>query len=70
LSLPDAAQGATCDSAEPEAAIKAGLLFLCLVVRSLDRKGAGLTRSAVRWRPASTPFAITFPDRLAAAENL
>ena len=69
MSLPDAAQGATGDSAEQEAAIKAGLLFLRLVVRSLDPKGTGQTRWAMRWKPALNAFAIAFSNRMPAAET-
>ena len=42
---------------------------LYLVVRSLDPKGTGQTRWAVRWKPALNAFAITFSDRMPAAEN-
>lgn len=42
---------------------------LYLVVRSLDPKGTGQTRWAVRWKPALNAFAITFADRMPAAEN-
>ena len=42
---------------------------LYLVVRSLDPKGTGQTRWAVRWKPALNAFAITFADRVPAAEN-
>ena len=37
---------------------------LYLVVRSLDPKGTGQTRWAVRWKPALNAFAITFADRI------
>jgi putative transposase len=43
---------------------------LYLVVRSLDPKGTGQTRWAVRWKPALNAFAITFSDRMPAAEKL
>lgn len=43
---------------------------LYLVTRSLDPKGTGQTRWAVRWKPALNAFAITFADRMPAAENL
>ena len=42
---------------------------LYLVTRSLDPKGTGQTRWAVRWKPALNAFAITFADRMPAAEN-
>ncbi len=38
---------------------------LYLVVRSLDPKGTGQTRWAVRWKPALNAFS----DRMPAAEN-
>ncbi len=42
---------------------------LYLVVRSLDPKGTGQTRWAIRWKPALNAFAITLSDRMPAAEN-
>ena len=42
---------------------------LYLVVRSLDPKGTGQTRWVTRWKPALNAFAITFADRMPAAEN-
>jgi len=42
---------------------------LYLVNRSLDPKGTGQTRLAVRWKPALNLFAITFADRMPAAED-
>ena len=42
---------------------------LYLVVRSLDPKGTGQTRWATRWKPALNAFAITFADRMPAAED-
>jgi len=42
---------------------------LYLVVRSLDPKGTGQTRWAMRWKPALNAFAITFADRMPAAEE-
>ena len=42
---------------------------LYLVVRSLDPKGTGQTRWAVRWKSVLNAFAITFSDRMPAAEN-
>ena len=41
-----------------------------LVVRSLDPKGLGQARWVTRWKPALNAFAITFADRMPAAENL
>ena len=35
----------------------------------LDPKGTGQTRWAVRWKPALNAFAITFADRMPAAED-
>ena len=43
---------------------------LYLVVRSLDPKGLGQARWVTRWKPALNAFAITFADRMPAAENL
>ena len=48
---------------------QAALKCLYLVTRSLDPTGAGKTRWAVRWKPALNAFAITFSDRLPAAES-
>jgi putative transposase len=42
---------------------------LYLVTRALDPKGTGQTRWAVRWKPALNAFAITFADRMPAAED-
>jgi putative transposase len=42
---------------------------LYLVTRSLDPKGTGQTRWAVRWKPALNAFAVTFADRMPAAEE-
>ena len=42
---------------------------LYLVTRSLDPKGTGQTRWAMRWKPALNAFAITFADRMPAAED-
>ena len=42
---------------------------LYLVTRSLDPTGAGQTRWAMRWKPALNAFAITFADRMPAAES-
>jgi hypothetical protein len=38
-------------------------------MRSLDLKGSGQTRWAVPWKSALDAFAITFADRMPAAEN-
>jgi hypothetical protein len=48
---------------------QAAMKCLYLVTRSLDPKGTGQTRWAVRWKPALNAFAITFADRMPAAEN-
>lgn len=42
---------------------------LYLVTRSLDPKGTGQTRWVTRWKPALNAFAITFADRMPAAEE-
>ena len=42
---------------------------LYLVTRSLDPKGTGQTRWVTRWKPALNAFAITFADRMPAAED-
>ncbi|MDF2746118.1 MAG: transposase [Propionibacteriaceae bacterium] len=43
---------------------QAAMKCLYLVTRSLDPKGTGQTRWAVRWKPALNAFAITFEGRL------
>ena len=48
---------------------QAAMKCLYLVTRSLDPKGTGQTRWAVRWKPALNAFAITFADRMPAAED-
>jgi len=48
---------------------QAAMKTLYLVTRSLDPKGTGQTRWAMRWKPALNAFAITFADRMPAAEN-
>jgi transposase-like protein len=48
---------------------QSALKTLYLVTRSLDPKGTGQTRWAVRWKPALNAFAITFADRMPAAED-
>ncbi|WP_392469078.1 IS256 family transposase [Arsenicicoccus cauae] len=42
---------------------------LYLVTRSLDPKGTGQRRWVTRWKPALNAFAITFADRMPAAED-
>ena len=49
---------------------QAALKTLYLVIRGLDPKGTGQTRWTTRWKPALNAFAITFADRMPAAENL
>ena len=48
---------------------QAALNCLYLVTRSLDPKGTGQTRWTMRWKPALNAFAITFAERMPAAEN-
>ena len=48
---------------------QAALKVLYLVTRSLDPKGTGQTRWVTRWKPALNAFAITFADRMPAAED-
>lgn len=48
----------------------AALKTLYLVTRSLDPKGTGQARWVTRWKPALNAFAVTFADRMPAAENL
>ena len=48
---------------------QSALKTLYLVTRSLDPKGTGQTKWAVRWKPALNALAITFADRMPAAEN-
>jgi transposase-like protein len=49
---------------------QAALKTLYLVTRSLDPKGLGQARWVTRWKPALNAFAVTFADRMPAAENL
>ncbi len=49
---------------------QAALKTLYLVTRGLDPKGSGKARWAVRWKPALNACAVTFADRMPAAENL
>ena len=48
---------------------QAAMKTLYLVTRSLDPKGTGQTRWVTRWKPALNAFAITFADRMPAAED-
>lgn len=48
---------------------QSALKTLYLVTRAMDPKGTGQTRWAVRWKPALNAFAITFADRMPAAED-
>ncbi len=48
---------------------QAAMKTLYLVTRALDPKGTGQTRWAVRWKPAPNAFAVTFTDRMPAAET-
>jgi putative transposase len=49
---------------------QAVLKTLYLVTRSLDPKGLGQAPWATQWKPALNAFAVTFADRMPAAENL
>ena len=51
------------------AAEQAAMKTLYLVVRSLDPQGTGQTRWVTRWKSALNAFAITFADRVPAAED-
>lgn len=48
---------------------QAAMKSLYLTTRSLDPKGTGQTRWVTRWKPALNAFAITFADRMPAAED-
>ncbi|GAA1780169.1 hypothetical protein GCM10009811_01830 [Nostocoides veronense] len=48
----------------------AALKVLYLVTRGMDPKGTGQARWTIRWKPALNAFAVTFADRIPAAENL
>ena len=48
---------------------QAAMKCLYLVTRSLDPKGTGQTRWAMRWKPALNAFAITFADRMPTKNN-
>ena len=49
---------------------QAAMKTLYLVTRSLDPKGLGQARWVTRWKPALNAFAVTFKDRMPAAETL
>jgi transposase-like protein len=49
---------------------QAALKVLYLVTRGMDPKGTGQARWTMRWKPALNAFAVTFADRMPAAENL
>jgi len=49
---------------------QAALKALYLVTRGMDPKGTGQARWTMRWKPALNAFAVTFADRMPAAENL
>jgi putative transposase len=53
---------------------QAALKTLYLVTRSMDPKGTGQARWVTRWKPVlnafAVTFAVTFADRMPAAENL
>jgi putative transposase len=49
---------------------QAALKCLYLVTRGLDPTGTGHARWMTKWKPALTAFAVTFADRMPAAENL
>src|SRR3954454_9210073 len=49
---------------------QAALKTLYLVTRGLDPKGLGQARWITRWKPALNAFAVTYADRMPAAENL
>ena len=49
---------------------QAALKTLYLVTRSLDPKGTGQARWITRWKLALNALAITYADRMPAAENL
>jgi transposase-like protein len=48
---------------------QAALKCLYLATRSLDPTGVGRARWMMRWKPALNAFAITFGDRVPAAET-
>ena len=48
---------------------QAALKCIYLAIMSLDPTGKGQVRWVTRWKPALNAFAITFADRMPAAEN-
>jgi len=50
--------------------VSAVLKTLNLVTRGMDPQGTGQARWTIRWKPALNAFAVTFADRMPAAENL
>ena len=48
---------------------QAAMKTFCLVTRALDPKRTGQPWWAVRWKPAPNASAITFADRMPAAET-
>ncbi|XKF83035.1 hypothetical protein LG278_11615 [Humibacillus xanthopallidus] len=58
------------DNAGPVPTEQAALKTLYLVTRGPDPKGLWQARWVTRWKPALNAFAITFADRMPAAENL
>ena len=49
---------------------QSALKCLYLVTRGMDPKGTGQARWTMRWKPALNAFAVTFADRMPAAETL
>ena len=49
---------------------QAALKTLYLLTRGMDPKGTGQARWVTRWKPALNAFAVTFADRMPAAETL
>jgi hypothetical protein len=49
---------------------QAALKTRYLITRSMDPKGTGQARWVTRWKPALNALAVTFADRMPAAENL
>jgi transposase-like protein len=49
---------------------RAALKTLYLVTRSRDPNGLGQARWVTRWKPTLNALAVTFADRMPAAENL
>lgn len=48
---------------------QSALKTLYLVTRSLDPKGTGQTKWAVRWKPALNALAVTFAEQMPAKER-